>query len=386
MTDRPLRVAVLVNTLAPSRIPIYAALASQFELLVLHGGKESNRDAWADVDNGLQNATVKKAWGWQIPLRRKQNGQVFDRHYLHITPGYLWHLLRFQPDAVVTNEMGLRTIIALAYGTIFRKPVWVWWGGTQHTESKIGLVKRVLRRFVSAWTRRWISYGASSTTYLLSLGIQRNRILQIQNAVDERNFAESLRYESDVRRRPTLLYVGQLIARKGVDLLLTAASAVQQSGRDFSLILVGSGPDKQFLEQRIRDLELKNVVIRPPVQQTEIRSVYRTADVLVFPTLEDPWGLVVNEAMLSGLDVLCSKYAGCAEELLAPECIFDPKDPREFREKLGQAVDGRLPTPDRSRLRSISEISDDLIRDVKRATAKAPRHQPPASVGLSIER
>ena len=387
MSDRRLKVAVLVNTLAPSRIPIYAALSAQFDLLVLHGGKESNRDSWTNLEKSLPKARVTKAWGWQIPFKRKQkDGQVFDNLYLHVTPGYIWHLLKFRPQALITNEMGLRTIIALAYGTLFRKPVWVWWGGTRHTESKIGAVKKIMRRLVSTWASRWISYGQTSTEYLETLGIPRDRILQIQNAVDEKPFIGNAQPQRTECVRPQFLCVGQLIARKGIDLLLNAAATVQSRGREFSLLFVGSGPDKQILLDRVKELNLKNVVFQPSVPQSEISSFYRNADALIFPTLEDPWGLVVNEAMLSGLPVLCSKYAGCAEELLPASNIFDPHNPDEFARKLELAIDGQLAQPERSRLRSISEVSDDLIRDLKRVASKPSQRKPQASLELPIRR
>jgi hypothetical protein len=41
---------MLVNMIAPARIPVYSVLAAQFDLLLLHGGTESNRDSWRDLD------------------------------------------------------------------------------------------------------------------------------------------------------------------------------------------------------------------------------------------------------------------------------------------------------------------------------------------------
>lgn len=365
---------------------MYAALAAHFDLLLLHGGTESNRDSWRDLDRMLPDARIVQAWGWQIPTTRKENGQAFDKQYMHLTPGYIWHLLKFRPHALISNEMGLRTMIALAYGTIFHKPVWVWWGGTVHTERKIGFVRKCLRKCVSRWASRWISYGQSSTEYLLSLGINRDRVLQIQNAVDEQRFTQSCEPEMRLGPSPVLLYVGQFIARKGVELLLNAAAAVQTDGREFSLLLVGSGRDKPLLEQRVKDLGLKNVHFRPSLPPDRMPSVYRSGDVLVFPTLEDPWGLVANEAMLSGLPVLCSKYAGCAEELFGPENIVDPENAGEFARKLGQAVDGQLAQPDLSRLKPMSQIVDELIRDIESIVPKPPRRLRATSTELPLHR
>ena len=386
MSAPRLKLAVLVNMIAPSRIPVYSALAERFDLVLLHGGTESNRDSWQGLDKMLPNAQIIKAWGWQISIRRKEKGQVFDKQYIHITPGFLWHLLGFRPDAVISNEMGLRTLIALTYGTVFRRPVWVWWGGTLHTERKAGFVRKCLRRSVSRWASRWISYGQSSTDYLQSLGITRDRVLQIQNAVDERSFTQDSQCASRLHPRPVLLYVGQFIARKGLELLLNAASIVQREGQEFSMLLVGSGPDKQMLEQHAKDLNLKNVHFQASVPPDRMPSVYRSGDVLVFSTLEDPWGLVVNEAMLSGLPVLCSKYAGCAQELVPPENIFDPENAGEFARKLGQAVAGGLSKPDVSRIKTMSQVVHQLISDLESVAAKTLPRLPSTSAEVPLQK
>src|SRR3569833_695864 len=58
--------------------------------------------------------------------------------------------------------------------------------------------------------------------------------------------------------------------------------------------------------------------------------------------MEDVWGLVANEAVLSGLPVLCSTHAGCAPELFDPEAIFAPANEQEYAEGLRRTVVGRL--------------------------------------------
>jgi hypothetical protein len=113
--------------IAPARIPVYSFLAREFELLILHGGQEANRESWGNSEQALPNAEVVRAWGWQIPFEHKRNGLVYNERLFHITPGLIWHLLRFRPDAIITNEMGFRSAVALAYGAIFRKRVWIWW-------------------------------------------------------------------------------------------------------------------------------------------------------------------------------------------------------------------------------------------------------------------
>jgi glycosyltransferase involved in cell wall biosynthesis len=298
-------------------------------------------------------------------------GKIRDGRHLHITPGFIWHLFRFRPDAVVSNEMGFRTLQALLYGTLMRKPVWVWWGGTLHTERLIGPVRRTMRFVVSRWARRWISYGQTSTEYLMSLGVPRDRIVQIQNSVDESQYSANAEPEFNLQPRPVLLHVGQFIARKGIDLFLRASAVLQKDGHEFSLLFVGSGPDRQKLEQLASDLQLKNVHFHSSRESGKMPSVYCSGDVLIFPSLADVWGLVANEAVLSGLPVLCSKHAGCAPELFTDASIFDPENPDEFVAKLREAVAGRLPEPDISRLRATPEIVSRIFTAIEASAPKS---------------
>lgn len=348
MQPKP-KVTLLLNMIAPSRIALLEGLAANFDLTILHGGMEKNRN-WQEQD--IRRATVKRIWGWQLRMPRRVDGQIRDYHNIHINPGLFWDLFRLKPDVLLSNEMGLRSVCALLYGTVFSKPVWVWWGGTLHTERSIGPIRRGLRWLMTRWASNWLSYGRTSTEYLERLGVPASRIVEIQNSVDERHFASELedhaKFEPEVR--PALLCAGQLIARKGIDLLLRAAARVQAGGDKFSLLFVGNGPDENLLRQMARDLGLAHVAFLGSRSPQQMRSMYRTADALIFPTREDVWGLVANEAILSGLPVLCSVYAGCANELFTPDSIFDPEDSDEFAEKLRAAVHGKLPAPCRSRL------------------------------------
>jgi glycosyltransferase involved in cell wall biosynthesis len=379
MTNKKNRACLLINMISPARLPLYSALADYFDLLIVHGGTEANRKSWREVEKALPNARIQRAWGWQFSRVQQDNGTFIDRRFVHITPGYLPALLKFRPEVIVSNEMGLRTVIALAYGTFFRKPVWVWWGGTLHTERNIGLARKVLRWVIARWARHWISYGRSSTAYLESLGIAPQSILELQNAVDEQRFAACAEPQFKITPRPALLHVGQMVARKGIDLLLSAAADLQMEGFEFSLLLVGSGLEEQLLQRMARDLELKNVYFQNELAPERMPAVYRSGDVLVFPTIEDVWGLVANEAILSGLPVLCSKYAGCAEELFPAESIFDPRDRKQFKRKLREALAGRIAPPEPSRLRTTAELAATLTKALDSSIPGSLRNAAPSA-------
>jgi glycosyltransferase involved in cell wall biosynthesis len=373
--NRQTKLALLTNMIAPYRLALFSFLADQFDLLILHGGKEANRDSWSNHEVALSKAKVVRAWGWQMRLAKKVNGEVFDEKFIHITPGLVWHLLLFRPDAVMSNEMGFRSVVALAYGALFRKPVWIFWEGTLHSERKVGLLRRVIRKAFVLWVDHWISLGETSTEHLLRLGVKRDRILQSQNMVDEERFKAPVESAWAIQPRPVVLYVGQLIERKGVKLLLHAAATVQQNGGEFSLLLVGSGRDKQALQHRANVLGLKNVHFLPALPPERMPAVYRSADLMVLPTLEDVWGLVANEAILSGTPVLCSKYAGCAGDLFAPEHLFAPDDLHEFSQKLGTAISVGLSKADSARIRTTKQLGGEIVEELRRWLPPALRKE-----------
>ncbi len=351
-----MKLAILTNTIAPYRIPLYGYLSERFDVAVFHGGPERNRQEWSGLTE-VMGLRTKRSWGFQVRLRKKRDGLRIDSRFLHITPGFLIDLVRFRPRAVISNEMGLRSLIAMIYGLLFRIPVWIWWGGTCHTEASVGPTRRIVRKAFGFSVRHWISYGASSTEYLMTLGVPRDRILQVQNCVDDRLFSPLGNRYLDVEPRPVVLYVGQLIPRKGVSHLVRAAGALQREGHKFSLLIVGSGSDEAKLRALVQELGLSNVHFEAALAPDQMPAVYRSADLLVFPTLEDVWGLVVNEAILSGLPVLCSKYAGCASELVRSDSIFDPTDPESFAESLRGEISRSPRSPDSPRLASCREIA-----------------------------
>jgi glycosyltransferase involved in cell wall biosynthesis len=356
------KIAFLINLIAPSRVGVYERLATALDLIILHGGMESDRSSWEEVT--VEAARVRRVSGWQLSLTKCEGGETFDHWFLHLEPGYITELIREQPDAVITDEMGFRTLVGLAYGTCFRKPVWVWWGGTPHTERHVGRFRKLLRGIVAGWAKRWISYGQTSTEYLLTLGIPRERILQVQNCVDETWYGTQSEPELDVRPRPMLLHVGRMVGGKGIAGFLHAAGRLQEEGLKFSIVLVGGGRDSAKLQRLAAELGLENVRFYPAQPPKAMPGFYRSADVLIFPTMTDVWGLVANEAILSGLPVLCSRYAGCAPELFDPESIFDPADEKQFVAALRRAVAGQLSRADRSRLWSSAEVGDTIAKAV----------------------
>ncbi len=368
------RLAILVNIVAPYRVPVYRQLSERFETLVLLSGREANR-SWSQELVG-PHLTTRTAPGFTLQRRiRRGDGRTHDLRYYQFNLGPLWQLLGFRPQAVISVAMGIRSLTGLLYGRLFGAPVWVWWGGTTHTERGRSRIKHVLRRRVFApLVPRWISYGQTSTEYLETIGVPRHRILQVQNAVDDRLYRAPVPpypLPSDLPR-PRALAVGQLLARKGIFPLLKSTAALQRGGVEFSLVVVGDGPEAAAFDACAAKLGVRHLHRIPHVPLSDMPAVYRACDLFVFPTLEDVWGLVVNEALWTGIPVIASKYAGCAMELLPAANVFDPDDGEGFVDAYRRGLTGAVAGPDLSRLWTMDDVVDAIATDV---VARLPRGQ-----------
>jgi glycosyltransferase involved in cell wall biosynthesis len=108
------------------------------------------------------------------------------------------------------------------------------------------------------------------------------------------------------------LFVGRLIERKGIDVMLDAFRAVEGG----ELWVVGDGPLAALVESAAAADE--RVRFFRHLEAGSLDDVYRKADVLVLPALYDVWGLVVNEAQEYGLPVITTDQVGAAADLIDP--------------------------------------------------------------------
>lgn len=116
---------------------------------------------------------------------------------------------------------------------------------------------------------------------------------------------------------PMILYVGQMNWKKNILRILEAAAIVRQSGRTFTLVLTGQGPDEQEIKNKAEALGLSSVT-RYPGHIADVRlldALYARASVFAFPSLYDTAGLVVREAAVMGTASVVAEESGPAESI-----------------------------------------------------------------------
>jgi glycosyltransferase involved in cell wall biosynthesis len=139
----------------------------------------------------------------------------------------------------------------------------------------------------------------------------------------------------------TLLFVGRLVAEKGIFELLDALSIVRRQRR-CRLVVAGRGEAERETARRIRLLGLgQDVSMLGYVTDGRLESAYQAADVFVLPSYREGFPLVVMEAMSYGLPIVTTPIRGCADHLVPDEnaLFVPPRDPEELARAIERLLD-----------------------------------------------
>jgi glycosyltransferase involved in cell wall biosynthesis len=196
--------------------------------------------------------------------------------------------------------------------------------------------KEALKRAVFRRVDAVITAGDDGRTFSMRYGVPPERIYVARHVVDVEHFssgaATARRSRDEIRaelgvRGVVFLYVGRLWRGKGINTLLEAYAAVEHDLRgDSSLLVVGDGSEESLFRVARQRGGLR-VRLAGFHQWADLPRMYAASDVFVFPTLGDPYGLVVDEAMATGLPIISTTAAG------------------EINERIREGVNGYLVPP-----------------------------------------
>ena len=251
----------------------------------------------------------------------------------------VWRKLSsLQPQTVlVPGYYTLPAVAAALWAKVHRRTSVLMTESASYDHVRTSVKERAkgwLLRLLFDWA---VAGGKDHVTYLRDLRFPEDRIARFYDVVDNRMYGEGvdrLRADSsDTAASPTnsFLFVGRLSPEKNVKGLLQAWVDYRVHGGTWSLLLAGDGPERAALQQIAKDSGYgADVVITGLKSSEELLPYYAAASCFVLPSTREPWGLVVNEAMASGLPVLVSNRCGCAQDLVLPGAngyVFDPHVP-----------------------------------------------------------
>lgn len=135
-----------------------------------------------------------------------------------------------------------------------------------------------------------------------------------------------------LRNKKVLLYVGRLVEVKNLDFLLEVFAQYAATNANAVLILVGDGQKRKSLTLLAKKLNITNqVIFAGRCEYDTLYAWYRTADYLILPSTYEPFGAVVNEALIAGIPVICSNVAGASSLITnANGVTFDPYNKTEL--------------------------------------------------------
>jgi len=337
------RVLLIIYAIAPYRIPLFNYIHQMgdfnFKVIAL-SEKEKNRD-WQICKNNIKfNQEVLPGLHFFIYGEKREIP-------IHLNRKVFIRLRQYNPDVVITDGYdSLAYWQAFLYCKIFKKK-YILWNETSllSTDSVVG-VRRLLKNIIINGANSYIAMGKKAKEYLEFFGANPKNIFTGLNTVDVEYFREeTLKLKKDKnllakrKKYPKILflYVGQLIKRKGANQILKALNILRD--HEIGLLIVGSGPEEKNLKKFCKENTIKNVFFEGYCQQSELPKYYALADVFILSSFLEVWGLVVNEALASGLYVLCSKYAGVAYDLIKEGWngeIFDSDNINEIVELIKQ--------------------------------------------------
>lgn len=169
--------------------------------------------------------------------------------------------------------------------------------------------------------------GTRAKEYLMQLGAPEKKIQLLHNSIDIDFFTkkaqefsagekQKLKNKLGLKTSKVILFIGQLIERKGVFELLEGFSSYQKTDPDVSLLFVGSGQEKEKMQKIIKEQDIQNVFFGGFVQYEETYKYYAISDLFILPSHEEVWGLVINEAAACGLPIITTTVTGASVDLI----------------------------------------------------------------------
>lgn len=148
-----------------------------------------------------------------------------------------------------------------------------------------------------------------------------------------------------LNNKKVLLFVGRLIPEKALESFLQTISSLLSDYNNIVFVIVGEGKEKSKLQDVINKNKLNNkVIFTGKLEGSDVHSWYLSASGFVLPSISEAFGAVVNESLIFGTPVLCSKYAGASNLINKRNgLIFDPLEKGDTVAKTRQFFDNINP-------------------------------------------
>lgn len=362
------RVALLFERLGPYHVARGRSLGSSLDVVL------------------VQAKVLDQEYSWEAPELSHTAAQTLFEDSSVVGAGHFYRrtsfaLSRVAPQVVAVPGWSTQLALAGLKWCAARRVPAVVMSDSQQQDKPRAWPKEVAKRQIMRLFASALVAGSPHVDYVTQLGMPRERVFLGYDAVDNDYFASRARevraQQPAVRDRLGLpgryfLACSRLIGEKNLPRLLDAYARYRElaiepgggrpEGGVWSLVLLGDGELRPELEARLARLRLGDCVQMPGFKQyDELPAYYGGASAFILGSTSETWGLVVNEAMASGLPVLVSNRCGCAPDLVREGengFTFDPCNVEEMARGMRKVA--ALPP---ARLAEMGEASRRIVAD-----------------------
>ena len=299
-------IAIVTGTLTPYTARAYEAFAERCheDLHVYTCAAIEPHRAWAIPEPKHFRHVVLPGIRWHR----------HDASHLYANPSILSHLRRLKPETFAVAAFSPTHALAVGYARVAGIPYGIATDGTLSTDpGEQSLPHKLMRRTMVPAARFGICASDDSVALLEHWGLEHGRgvVVPIVSAWDA-----PLSIPSFAERPFDLIIAGGINERfKGVLFFADVVARLAAHGQRLRVRVTGKGPQKDELEARLAAAGVE-FQFDGALQPAEMAKAMASAKVLMFPSRQDPWGLVANEAVLCGTPVLGSPHATSSHALV----------------------------------------------------------------------
>jgi 1,2-diacylglycerol 3-alpha-glucosyltransferase len=337
-------IAIIFTNYGPYHIERIAAVHQQFQ-----------KKGWDIVAIELARHEAEYAWQTSVdllpfPMISVLPDRILETVKLHqLLPLVYRSLSKANPDVLAIAGYGRPAMLAILFWSIWKRRPAILLSATHEDDSQRHLWLETIKRILLKGYKAAVVGGQPQKRYLVKLGFDPKSIFCGYNTVGNSIFTpDRIRDLPRPISQPYFLAINRFIPKKNLVFLISCYAQYRQKvgERAWNLILCGDGELRSEIEKYITQLQLQNFVRLPGfLQQNELLPYYAHAGCFIHASLQEQWGLVVNEAMASGLPILVSNRCGCFEDL-AIEGVngfgFDPQNSQQLTDLMVKISSGEL--------------------------------------------
>lgn len=342
------KVIFITNIPNPYRIPLFNEMSRQFGESDMHlklvFGAEGYKRRMFQLD--------KSDIGFDFEILEDKAHSFSDdgEKTLFLYRGLLKLLRRDKPDAIIVAGFSSATVQVFFHKLLSGTPFVIFSGSIDIKGRNYSFLRKMNRLLFIKSASAFVAYGNLAKEYLVNAGAPVSKVFVGRNTVDTSFFAEKTsalrKTDSSDDNKMHFTYVGYLVPRKNVQVLLEVIKIVAEKRSDFCVDILGDGISRPDLEKFVNANNLNHVVkFHGFRQKEELPEFFAKSSGFLFQTGFDIWGLVLNEAMAAGLPCLASPNAGATFDLIKEGetgFVVDFDNRESAAQKIGWLIDHKI--------------------------------------------